>query len=320
MLASAVTAVGLSSAMADGHAQKWDMPMAYSATNFHSEHGVIFADKVREYTGGAIDITVHPGGSLFGGGEIKRAVQTGQAPIGERLMSAHANENPLYAWDNLPFVATTYADNAKLWAAAKETVNEALSEENLVALYSCPWPGQGFYFNKEVNSSADTQGLKFRSYNAATAQVAEMLGMVPVQIEAAELSQALATGVAEGFISSGSTGYDRKVWEHQSHYYKVNAWLPRNTVMVNKQVWEGLDADTQAAVQKAADESGAACETKSEELANWYFEQLEANGMQVIDAGPEFLAELKAIGETMTADWLSNAGDKGQAILDAYGN
>lgn len=300
-------------------AESWDMPMAYSASNFHSEHGVIFADKVREATGGEIDITVHPGGSLFGGGDIKRAIQTGQVPIGERLMSAHANEDALFAWDNLPFVATTYADNTALWGAAKDAVNEALAEQNLVALYTCPWPGQGFYFKGEVTSSEDIGGLKFRSYNAATAEIAEKLGMIPVQVEAAELSQALATGVAEAFISSGSTGYDRKVWEHLSHYYKVNAWMPRNYVMVNKQVWDGLGADTQAAIQTAADEAGAACTAKSEELAGWYFEQLEANGMSVVDAGPEFLAELQEIGGAMTADWLAKTGDAGQAILDAYG-
>ncbi len=316
-LAAAVT-VALTFGASAVMAEDWDMPMAYSATNFHSEMGVVFADKVREYTDGGINITVHPGGSLFKGGEIKRAIQTGQVPIGERFMSAHANEAPLLGWDNLPFVATTYEDNEKLWQAAKESVNAQLSDLNLVALYTCPWPGQGFYFNKEVNSSADTQGVKFRSYNTATATFAEELGMVPVQVEAAELSQALATGVAEAFISSGSTGYDRKVWEHLSHYYKVNAWLPRNYVMVNKGVWDGLDDATKASIQKAADETGAACAAKSEELANWYFEQLEANGMTVTDAGPEFLAELKAIGEKMTADWLATTGDTGQAILDAY--
>ncbi|MDG1531492.1 MAG: TRAP transporter substrate-binding protein [Paracoccaceae bacterium] len=312
------SAMATGAAMADGHAQSWDMPMAYAATNFHSEKGVEFAAKVKEYTNGAIDITVHPGGSLFKGGEIKRAVQTGQAPIGERFMSAHANEAPLLGWDNLPFIATSYEANDKLWAAAKDKVNAQLSELNLVALYTCPWPGQGFYFKKEVSSSADTQGIKFRSYNSATATFAEELGMVPVQVEAAELSQALATGVAESFISSGSTGYDRKVWEHLSHYYKVNAWLPRNYVMVNKGVWDGLDAEVQAGVQKAADETGAACSAKSAELAGWYFEQLEANGMQVTDAGPEFLAELETIGAKMTADWLATVGDDGQAILDAY--
>jgi TRAP-type C4-dicarboxylate transport system substrate-binding protein len=316
--ATAVGALLATTAFADGHAQSWDMPMAYAATNFHSEHGEIFADLVRDYTDGAIDITVHPGGSLFGGGDIKRAVQTGQVPIGERFMSAHANEAPLLGWDNLPFIATSYADNERLWQAARETVNAQLADLNLVALYTCPWPGQGFYFNQEVNSSADTQGIKFRSYNSATATFAEELGMIPVQIEAAELSQALATGVASAFISSGSTGYDRQVWEHLSHYYKVNAWLPRNYVMVNAQAWEGLDADTQAGIQKAADETSASCAAKSEELADFYFAELEGNGMTVQDAGPEFLAELEAIGAQMTADWLETAGPNGQAILDAY--
>ncbi|MEM6618000.1 MAG: TRAP transporter substrate-binding protein [Pseudomonadota bacterium] len=315
---AAAFALSATTALAGGHAQKWDMPMAYAATNYHSEMGVVFADKVREYTEGAIDITVHPGGSLFKGGEIKRAIQTGQAPIGERFMSAHANEAPLLGWDNLPFIATSYDANSKLWAAAKDKVNAQLSDLNLVALYTCPWPGQGFYFNKPVGSSSDTQGVKFRSYNSATATFAEELGMVPVQVEAAELSQALATGVAEAFISSGSTGYDRKVWEHLTHYYKVNAWLPRNYVMVNKQVWEGLDDATRAGVQKAADETGAACAAKSEELANWYFEQLSANGMTVEDAGADFLSELEEIGAKMTAEWLETTGADGKAILEAY--
>lgn len=315
-LAMGIAAIAVSAQTAS--AEKWDMPMAYAATNFHSEMGVVFADKVREYTNGDIDITVHPGGSLFKGGEIKRAIQTGQAPIGERFMSAHANEAPLLGWDNLPFLATTYEENNKLWAAAKDKVNAQLADLNLVALYTCPWPGQGFYFKKAVASSKDTQGIKFRSYNSATATFAEELGMVPVQVEAAELSQALATGVAESFISSGSTGYDRKVWEHLTHYYKVNAWLPRNYVMVNKGVWEGLSGDMQAALQKAADETGAACSAKSAELANWYFEQLAANGMSVEDAGPEFLAELQAIGAKMTAAWLADVGADGQAIIDAY--
>lgn len=317
-LALAVSAATLAITGTATSAEKWDMPMAYAATNFHSEMGVVFADKVKEYTNGAIEITVHAGGSLFKGGEIKRAVQTGQAPIGERFMSAHANEAPLLGWDNLPFLATTYEDNNKLWKAAAPKVNAQLAELNLVSLYTCPWPGQGFYFKKEVGSSADTQGIKFRSYNTATATFAEALGMVPVQVEAAELSQALATGVAEAFISSGSTGYDRKVWEHLTHYYKVNAWLPRNSVIINKGVWDGLADDAKAGLQKAADETGAACSAKSEELAGWYFEQLESNGMKVEDASPEFLAELQTIGAKMTATWLESAGEDGQAIIDSF--
>ena len=299
-------------------AETWNMALAYGAGNFHSQNATAFAEAVTKKSGGKLTIKTHPGGSLFKGGAILRAVQTGQTQIGERFMSAHANEAPLLGWDNLPFLATTYEDNNKLWAAAKDKVNAQLDALNLVALYTCPWPGQGFYFKKSVNSSADTQGVKFRSYNSATATFAKELGMTPVQVEAAELSQALATGVAESFISSGSTGYDRKVWEHLTHYYKVNAWLPRNYVIINKGVWNGLDGNTKSAIQKAADETGADCSAKSAELANWYFEQLQANGMKVEDASPDFLKELKAIGAKMQADWLASAGADGQAIVDAY--
>ena len=130
----AATAAGMVVSATTAQAEKWDMPIAYAATNFHSEMGVVFADKVRDYTGGKIDITVHAGGSLFKGGEIERAVQTGQAPIGERFMSAHANEAPLLGWDNLPFIATTYEENNKLWEAAQDKVNAQLDSLNLVAL------------------------------------------------------------------------------------------------------------------------------------------------------------------------------------------
>ena len=95
-------------------AEKWDMPMAYSASNFHSTNGAEFAKCVTDKTGGKLEIVTHPGGSLFKGGEIKRAIQTGQAPIGERLLSAHANENPVFGIDSVPFLATSFDDSVKL--------------------------------------------------------------------------------------------------------------------------------------------------------------------------------------------------------------
>ena len=207
--------------------EKWDMPMAYSATNFHSQNGVLFADAVRVATGGEVDITVHPGGSLFKGGEIKKAIQTGQVPIGERLLSGHQNESLIFGTDSIPFLATSYAASDKLWKHLKPELTKILDDQGLVLLYGVPWPAQGLYFNKEINSVADSKGIKFRSYNNSTARIAELMGMLPVQVEAAELSQALATGVAEAFVSSGSTGYDRKVWEHLSHFYEVNAWVTK---------------------------------------------------------------------------------------------
>jgi TRAP-type C4-dicarboxylate transport system substrate-binding protein len=311
------TVFGLTAATVQA-AEKWDMPMAYADSNFHTQNGKAFAEAVTVATGGKLEIIVHGGGSLFKGNEIKRAIQTGQAPIGERLLSAHQNENALFGVDSVPFLATSFEASDKLWAIARPTMEKILLDQNLVLLYAVPWPAQGLYFKKEINSTADMKGIPFRSYNSATARMAELSGMLPVQIEAAELSQALATGVAEAFISSGSTGYDRKVWEHLTHFYDVSAWLPRNYVFVNKDAWDAIDEDTQNIVRGVAMMAERAGTAKSEQLANWYLAQLAANGMSVQPAQGQLLLDLEKIGVTMTNEWIEAAGDQGKVIVEKF--
>jgi TRAP-type C4-dicarboxylate transport system substrate-binding protein len=294
------------------------MPMAYPDSNFHSQNAKAFAECVKAGTNGELEIVVHPGGSLFKGNEIKRAVQTGQAPIGERLLSAHQNEEAVFGFDSVPFLASSYEASDQLWEAAKPTIAQTLDEQNLVLLYAVPWPPQGIYTKKPLESASDLAGVKFRSYNAATARMAELMGAVPVQIEEAELSQALATGVADSFISSGSTGYDRKVWEHMTHWYDVAAWLPRNSVFANKGAWDALDQATQQVLQDCAAEAAAAGTAESERLNDWYKEQLAANGMSIQPAGDGLRADLEKIGQTMTNEWLEATGEAGKAIVDGY--
>ncbi|HID48032.1 MAG TPA: C4-dicarboxylate ABC transporter substrate-binding protein, partial [Chromatiales bacterium] len=273
-------------------AEVWDMPMAYSATNFHSVTGAEFGECVTKGTGGALEIVTHPGGSLFAGAEIKRAVQTGQALIGERLLSGHQNENALFGFDSIPFLATSFDDSAKLWEAAKEPLTGLLAEQGLQLLYSVSWPPQGLYFDREINSVADMAGLKFRSYNNATARLAELAGMLPVTIEAAEISQAFATGVAQSMISSGSTGYDRKVWESLSHFYEVDAWLPRNYVFVNMDAWNGLDEGTQNVIEGCASLAEYAGLWRSIQYTDFTMTELAANGMTVGPANDALKDEL----------------------------
>ena len=312
------SAVGLALSAGMAAAEKWDMPMAYSATNFHSATGAEFGKCVTKGTGGAIEIVTHPSGSLFKGADIKRAVQTGQAPIGERLLSGHQNENAIFGVDSIPFLATSFDDAAKLWKAAKPTMTKILAEQNLVLLYSVPWPPQGLYFKKEVNSVADMKGVKFRSYNNATARLAELAGMLPVTIEAAEISQAFATGVAESMISSGSTGYDRKVWESLTHFYEVDAWLPRNYVFVNKDVWDGTSGANKNVILGCAELAEYAGSWRAVEYTQFTLNGLKANGMKVGPAGDKLKGELKEFGVIMTNEWLEKAGADGKAIVDAY--
>ncbi|MDR9486019.1 MAG: TRAP transporter substrate-binding protein [Sediminimonas sp.] len=318
-LTKLATATALTAAsVAPAFAETWDMPMAYSGSNFHSQVGAEFANCVTTGTGGEIEITTHPSGSLFAGNDIKRAVQTGQVPIGERLLSGHQNENPLFGFDSVPFLATSFEDSQKLWKAARPTIEDVLADQNLTLLYAVPWPPQGMYFKNEVQSVEDMEGVKFRSYNTATARLAELTGMLPVQIEAAEISQAFATGVAEAMISSGATGYDRKVWESLDYFYEVDAWLPRNYVFVNSDAWEGTSQDNRDVMRGCAELAEYTGLWRSKEYTGFTVQGLRDGGMTVEAPSDTLRGELKQIGETMTEEWLEQAGAEGKEIVEAY--
>lgn len=297
---------------------KWDLPAAYPATNFHTVNMQKFADAVKAGSGGKLEITIHPGGALFKAPEIKRAVQTGQAPIGEILISNFENEDPLYGVDVVPFLATSFADAKKLWMAQKPLLEKKLAAQGMIALFSVPWPPQGLYAKKEINSLADMKGLKFRAYNRGTSRIAELAGAQPITIQAAELSQALATGKVDSFISSGATGVDSKVWEQLTHFYDTQAWLPKDLVLMNKAAFDKLDEATKRVVMAEAAKAEVAGWAESERLAKGFLETLAKNGMKVQPPSAKLAAEYKELGKKLTEEWLAKAGAEGKSVVEAY--
>lgn len=301
---------------------KWDLPAAYPASNFHTENLMQFVADVDKATDGKLKITVHANASLFKAPEIKRAVQTNQAQIGEILLSNFSNENALFGIDVLPFVATSYADARKLDRAARPALEKLLAAQGMKLLYTVAWPPQGLYSTKPLEAASDLKGVKFRSYNAATAKIAQQFGAQPVTIQAAELSQAMASGAVESFITSGSTGYDSKAYEHIKYFYDTQAWLPKNAVIVNQAAFDKLDKPVQDALLKAAADAEERGWKTSEEKTAWYLEQLKKNGMQVLPPTKKMVGEFETVGEELVAEWVKNkqVGPEGKAILDKYRN
>lgn len=297
---------------------KWNLPAAYPPDNPHSENLALFAKDVADATGGKLQITVHAGASLFKAPEIKRAVQTGQAQVGEVLISLHENEDPVYGVDVIPFLATSYPESMKLWQASKLAIEKKLATQGILLLFAVPWAPQGIYAKKELNSVADMNGLKWRAYNVGTARIGELIGAQVVTVQAAELPQALATGVVNSFITSAATGYDSKAWESMSYFYDTQAWIPKNVTFANKAAFDALDKPTQDAVLKAA----AVAETRGwkmwQDKSGWYLDQLKAHGMKVLPPGAALKAGLQKVGEQLTADWLKKAGADGEAVIAAY--
>lgn len=299
-------------------AENWDMPTPYGDTTFHTQNIMQFADDVRAATNGGLDITIHSAGSLFPHSEIKGAVRNRQVPIGEFFLSTLSNEDLAFGIDSQPFVATSYEDAAQLWDAQRPVITELLAQQGLMPLFSVPWPAQGLYTNGEVATVADLNGLRFRAYNAALEEFATLAGAAPVQVEASDIPQAFATGQVAAMITSPSTGVNSTAWDFVTHYSPINAWVPKNIVVVNKRVFDGLDADTQAAVLTAADAaqtrgwdmSAAEAETMTAALAD--------NGITVYTPSAELIAGLQDIGGTMLENWRANASESGLSILETY--
>jgi TRAP-type C4-dicarboxylate transport system substrate-binding protein len=303
-------------------ADDWDMPTPYPDNNFHTRNIQEFARQVRDTTGssapGAINITVHPNQSLVKHGEIKNAVRSGQVQIGEFLLSTLSNENAIYGVDSVPFLATGYDDAWKLWQASRPQIEALLAEQGLVVLYAVTWPPQGIYANKEINKVEDLAGLKFRTYNAATERLAQLAGAVPTQIEASDIAQAFATGRVEAMVTSSSTGANSKAWDFLKYYYDTQAWLPKNVVVINKEVFESLEPAKREAIMAAAKMAEERGWKMSQEENGAQKKVLTDNGMTIVTPSAELQAGLKAIGDTMAAEWAAQAGPAGQTILDAF--
>lgn len=297
---------------------KWDLPTGYGVTSFQTENVQLFANDVDKATAGKLKITLHPNGSLYKANEIKRAVQTGQTPVGEFLLSGSANENPLYGVDSIPFLATNYEEARKLYEVSKPALEKLLASQGMKLLFSVPWPGQSLYSVKEIKGPEDLKGTKMRAYNPATTRIAQMLKAQPTTIQLAELGQALATGTVENFLTSSASGVENKLYEQTKFFYPVNAWLPRNATVVSQKSFDALDKPAQDAVLKAAASAQARGWAISAQKDSDFVKELGAKGMKVAPPSEALKKELLAIGQTMTADWLKTAGIDGQAIVTAF--
>ena len=299
-------------------AAEWDMPTPYGDSVFHTQNIQQFAEDVAEATDGGLEITVHSAGSLFAHPEIKDSVRRGLAPIGEVLMSRLANEDPIFAVDSIPFLASSYEEGRTLWEASRPLVEEKLAAQGLTLLYAVPWPGQSIYTEAPVTSTEDLEGASFRAYNAATERLAQLMGAVPTQIETGDIPTAFATGRVDAMITSPSTGVSSQAWDFTSHYTDTQAWLPKNMVIVNTSMLEGLPGEQRQAIMDAAAEA----ETRGWEMSRAETETkmatLEENGMTISAPSETLSDQLSDIGATMTEEWLEDAGADGEAVIEAF--
>ena len=316
LVPAALLSLGLAAAGAVSAQTTWNMATPYPDAEFHTQNIMQFAEDVSAATGGSLNITVHSGQSLFKHPEITRAVRTGQVDAGEILMGNLGNDDPIFSVDNLPFLIDGYDTARILWDAQRPLVEERMAEDGLVLLYAVPWPGQGFYTRSELGSVADLDGLRFRTYNAITGSMANLMGAVPTTVEAVEIPQAFSAGIVDAMVTSAATGVRTEAWEFSEFYHDLQAWMPKNMIFVNQRSFDRLSDAEKAAVLEAAAEAETRGWAMSQDVFTDSTNALSER-MTYVEPSAELRAGLREIGAQMAATWAAEAGEEAAAILEA---
>ncbi len=296
-------------------AKNWDMAAAYPAKDYITSSYIAFAKGVTKHSGGSLKIKVHASGSLVQGAEIFSAVESGRVAIGGLIIGAHADEDPIFGVDTVPFLATDVDQAWQLYQVSKNALAYALKQRNMHLLFTAVWPPQGLFINREVDSLADMKGIKFRAYDDGTARLANLMGAIPTQTEATEIKQAFSTGVAESMISSSATGVFYKMWEHVEYFYEGNAWFPKSAVVVNLEVWNGLDGITKELLVKAATDAEKSVWEAMVSTNDSYKRTMTHNGIKVIVPSSKLREDFKKIGQDLSDEWAAAAGERGKRII-----
>lgn len=300
-------------------AERWRMSAEQPAGNFITQVAKDFARDVARFSHGELQIDVTPNSELFKRPQVKQAVQGGQVQLGDLFMSVLGNEDPLFELDSLPLLATDYNQAKKLWAASRPAIEARLRKDGVRLLYAVPWPPQSLYSDRPLHGMQDFKGMKFRSYNTAISRMATLMGADPTVITTEEVPGAFKSRQVDAMLTSSATGVDLQAWDFARYFYDIRAFIPKNIVIVNEAAFDALSAETQHAVIEAAKTAELRGWELSWALAAYQVRTLGRRGVEVVENVPEPIqAGLIEVGDTLTREWITRAGEQGAAIIRDY--
>lgn len=294
---------------------QWKLATGYRAESFHTQNLLEFAREVNEATQDQLRIAVHANNSLVKLAEIGQAVRDGRVEAGETIMSTLAKDIPIAGADSIPFVVSSYADAQRMWQLQRPIIEKHFAARGLQVLYAVPWPPQGLFANRPINSSADFAGTRMRTYNQTTVRIAEYMKATPVDVPMVDVNKALAEGRVDTMITSAVTGVENQVWGPIKYYYEINAWFPKNIVFVSQKAFADLKPALQDAVLKAAAKAETRGWARSQAVMLDSTNELRAHGIRIERVSRDFDLEIRRLGEKFSREWIRSVGNEANQIF-----
>lgn len=305
-------------ARAQGNTTRWQFATPYPDGNFHTRNLRQFVEEAQSASGGRLAVQVHSNASLLRMPEIRRGVQTGQAQMGEILLSAYANEDPFFALDGIPQLVTSYEGAKRLMDLSRPFIEARMQRTGLTLLYMVPWPPSGLYTQAPLEDAEGLRGTKMRTFSPLTNRFATLVGATPTLVQVPEIPQAFATGVVNAMVTSAATGVDSQAWDFVRVFTPIGFTWTKNAVFANARALSALPAEVQAGIKAAAAAAEARGWAMSQQEEAEKKAALAQRGMQVREPTPALMAALKRVSDTMVDEWLATAGEDGKRVVDAY--
>jgi len=304
--------------LAAGAQTRWQFATPYPDGNFHTRNVRQFVQEAEQGSGGRLAIQLHTNASLLRMPEIRRGVQTGQAQLGEILLSAYANEDPFFALDGIPQLVTNYDQARRLMELSRPFIEARMQRTQLTLLYMVPWPPSGLYSQAPLDTIDALRGTRMRTFSPLTNRFATLAGATPTLVQVPEIPQAFATGVVNTMVTSAATGVDSQAWDFVRVFTPIGFTFTKNAVFVNTRAFEALPVDVREAVRAAAQRAEQrGWEMSQAEMVNQQ-NTLAQRGMQVREPTPALMEGLNRIGAQMVEEWLGTAGEDGRRVIEAY--
>ena len=313
-----VAALPLLTTASRAQAARWQAASGFGDGNYHTRNLREFLAEIGTATNGGVQVQLHSNGSLLPQPQIKRGVQQGQVQMGEILLTAYGNEDPLFDADAVPGLVQNLDDARKLAAVQAPFVEARLARQGMMLLYMAPWPQVAITANQNITDPAQLRGIRLRTYSPISTRLATLLGAQGTLITAPEVPQAFATNVIQAQLTTAPVAADTSVWDYSRFFINASIATSKNAVFVNRRAFEALPEAHRAAILAAARSAEARGWTLAAEAQAEAEARMRARNVQVVPASPELLAAIRRAGETMIEEWVARAGEDGRRMLAAY--
>ena len=317
-LIGALTAAGIAGA---AQAQTTlNLANEYQASTFAAVADEFFIERVAELTGGSVEITYYPGGSLgFKSIDHFDAVSDGAIDIADTYIGQLSGIDPVFSMPSLPFLATSKEDALRLESVLRPAYDEVFGNADQIYLFTMPWPPSGIWTKEPLKAPADLDDLKVRVPDVTAMQTFKAVGANPLQVSWADIVPQLSTNALDAVISSAEGGTNISLGDFLPQYTALDYVIPVNVVHMSRLAYDRLSEEEQTAIRQASADTSEFIWGKLEERLAGTYTDLDGLGVAVDrDVASELTEALQTASETAMQDWLSKSGDKGQALLDAY--